>query len=69
MNKVGINLQLHYIPIHLQPYYQKNYGFKSGDYPVAEDFYTREISLPIYPDLSNNDQIRVIKNLIQYLNV
>ena len=65
---MGINLQVHYIPVHLQPFYQKNYGFKPGDYPVAEDFYAREVSLPIYPDLSNDDQEKVIKILIHHIN-
>jgi UDP-4-amino-4,6-dideoxy-N-acetyl-beta-L-altrosamine transaminase len=68
MKQMGINLQVHYIPVPLQPFYQKNYGFKPGDYPVAEDFYAREVSLPIYPDLSNDDQEKVIKNLIHFIN-
>ena len=55
MSKKGIQLQVHYIPVHLQPYYRKNYGFKKGDFPIAEEFYTREISLPIYYSLSNDD--------------
>ena len=41
MKQVGINLQVHYIPVHLQPFYQNNYGFKPGDYPVAEKFYEK----------------------------
>ncbi|MBC8182576.1 UDP-4-amino-4,6-dideoxy-N-acetyl-beta-L-altrosamine transaminase [candidate division KSB1 bacterium] len=69
MKESGINLQVHYIPVHLQPFYQKNFGFKPGDYHVAEDFYRREASLPIYPDLSIDDQGRVIENMVQYLNV
>ena len=68
MKLAKVNLQVHYIPVHLQPYYKRNYGFKSGDYPVAEDFYAREVSLPIYPDLSNDDQEKVIKNLIHFIN-
>ena len=51
MKQVGINLQVHYIPVHLQPFYRKQYGFKEGDYPVSESFYRNEVSLPIYPDL------------------
>jgi UDP-4-amino-4,6-dideoxy-N-acetyl-beta-L-altrosamine transaminase len=68
MKLAKVNLQVHYIPVHLQPYYKRNYGFKSGDYPVAEDFYAREVSLPIYPDLSNDDQEKVINNLIHFIN-
>ncbi|MCF7800147.1 UDP-4-amino-4,6-dideoxy-N-acetyl-beta-L-altrosamine transaminase, partial [Candidatus Babeliales bacterium] len=47
----SLYLQVHYIPVHLQPYYKK-LGFKVGDYPVAEKFYEKEISLPLYPDLT-----------------
>ena len=68
MKKSGINLQVHYIPVHLQPFYQKNYGFNAGDYPVSEDFYTKEISLPIYPDLSNDDQEMAINSLFLHIN-
>lgn len=68
MKESGINLQVHYIPVHLQPYYQKNYGFRSGDLPVAEKFYAKEVSLPIYPDLSIDDQEQVIKSVLQNLD-
>lgn len=63
MKQAGINLQVHYIPVHLQPYNKKHFGFKSGDYPIAENFYAKEVSLPVYPDLSINDQIKVIEKL------
>ena len=55
MKVSGINLQVHYIPIHLQPFYQNDFGFKKGDFPLSEGFYHNEISLPIYPNLSKND--------------
>ena len=51
----NIYCQVHYIPIHLQPYYKKNYGFKYGDFPVAEKFYKQEISIPMYPSLEIED--------------
>jgi perosamine synthetase len=65
MKESGINLQVHYIPVHLQPYYQKNYGFKEGDFPVSETFYNNEVSLPIYPDLADDDVSTVEHNIIQ----
>ena len=68
MKEAGVNLQVHYIPVHLQPFYRKNYGFKSGYYSVAEKFYKREVSLPIYPDLSDSDQDNVIYSLINLIN-
>ena len=63
MKNAGITLQVHYIPIHLQPYYQKHYGFSLGDFPVSENYYCNEISLPIYPDLSNRE-IELVENKI-----
>ena len=69
MKKRDINLQVHYIPVHLQPFYKKNYGCKEGDHPVSEDFYQREVSLPIYPDLMKEDQERVILEIKELLNL
>lgn len=51
----GIRLQVHYYPVHLQPYYKTSFGFAKNDFPVSEDFYDRELSLPIYPDLTDQD--------------
>ena len=64
MKQLGINLQVHYIPVHLQPFYQKNYGSKKGDFPIAETFYEREVSLPIYPGLLLDDVSLVVNNLL-----
>lgn len=58
--KNNIFLQVHYFPIHLQPYYKKRFKFKDGDFKVAENFYKEEISLPIYPDLKQKDQSKII---------
>lgn len=52
--KIGLNLQVHYIPVHTQPYY-KNLGYKNGDFPNAEKYYKHCISLPLYPDLTDED--------------
>lgn len=60
VNKVGV--QLHYYPVHLQPYYQ-DLGFRLGDYPAAELYSSQSFSIPVYPDLSTN-QIQYISNLI-----
>ena len=68
MKKKGLLLQVHYVPIHLQPFYRKNFGFKSGDFPISELFYQNEVSLPIYPDLSEKDQDLVIRLLNKYIN-
>lgn len=60
MRMKNIGVQVHYIPLHLQPFYQRNFGFRMGDYPVAEDIYRREISLPIFPGLSEAEQAYVL---------
>ncbi|MBT5404151.1 MAG: UDP-4-amino-4,6-dideoxy-N-acetyl-beta-L-altrosamine transaminase, partial [Crocinitomicaceae bacterium] len=60
MRKEDINLQVHYIPIHLQPFYKKNYGFKEGNFPISENLYKCEVSLPLYPTLTDSEQEKVI---------
>lgn len=62
----NIGAQVHYIPVHFQPYYRHLYGYQPGDFPVAEDFYAREISLPMFPGLSSADQEYVIKMVKGY---
>ena len=69
MKNTGIHLQVHYIPIHIQPFYQKNYGFNKGDFSISENFYHNEVSLPVYPDLSTDDQKNVTKKIEEYINV
>ena len=58
----GILVNLHYIPIHTQPYYRA-LGFRDGDFPEAERYYREAITLPLYPGLSDADQERVIDAL------
>ena len=55
----GIGLNVHYIPIHTQPYFQK-LGFKKGDFPFSEQYYKRAFSLPIYPSMTDREQYHVI---------
>lgn len=54
--------QVHYIPVHLQPYY-KNLGYKKGDFPVVEQYYEKCLSLPMYPTLSAIEQDFVIEKI------
>lgn len=56
----GIGVQVHYIPIHLQPYYRVRLGTRFGDHPRTEDAYLRLLSLPMFPDLSDAAQDRVV---------
>ena len=60
LRKSGIGVQIHYIPIHCQPYY-KNLGFKKGDFPNSENYADRAISIPIYPGLSLENQEYIYK--------
>ena len=60
-----IRLQVHYRPVPLQPYYRKKYGYKAGDFPQAEKYYSQAVSLPIFPLMTDDDVMRVcgaIKN-------
>ena len=58
----GIGVNLHYIPVHTHPYYQKM-GFELGDFPESEKYYSEAISLPLYPALSSDEQMIVVKGL------
>lgn len=60
--KLGV--QVHYIPVHMQPYYRETFGTRAGDYPNAERYYERAISLPLYPRMSDGDVERVIATVI-----
>ena len=62
----GIGVNLHYIPVHLQPYYA-SLGFNQGDFPEAEKYYSEAISLPIHPRLSREQQDIVIETLTSLL--
>lgn len=62
MRDRGIALNLHYIPVHTQPYYQ-NLGFKKGDFPVSERYYEEAITLPLYYDLTDEQQDQIIQAL------
>ena len=55
--------QVHYIPVHIQPYYQKHYGTKLGDCLVAEQFYGRCLSLPFYPAMSDENVEKIIEQV------
>lgn len=63
----GVGVNLHYIPVHTQPYYLKR-GFQWGDFPNSEKYYRRAISLPIYPKLSGKDQHYVIEKIKNYFD-
>ena len=63
----GIGVNVHYIPIHTQPYYQQQ-GFELGDFPNAEDFYGRAIGIPLYPSMNKQDQSVVVTTILDILH-
>ena len=63
LREKGVGSQVHYIPVHLQPYYREHFGYKPGDMPNAEAFYEQELSLPLYPDLTEQDIQTVIESV------
>lgn len=68
LNDAGIFPQVHYIPIHLQPYYRQRFGFHQGDFPNAERFYNEEVSLPLFVDLSLANVKQIVENLRRYVD-
>ncbi|WAB92584.1 UDP-4-amino-4,6-dideoxy-N-acetyl-beta-L-altrosamine transaminase [Pseudomonas citronellolis] len=63
----GIGVNLHYIPVHTQPYYQRM-GFKQGDFPISERYYNEAISLPMFQAMTFEQQDRVISALQEILS-
>ena len=67
MGEEGVAGMVHYPPLHLHPYYRDRFGFKQGDFPLAEEFYSREISLPMYFGLTDEDIRRVVETIRQIM--
>ncbi|MCP4482328.1 MAG: UDP-4-amino-4,6-dideoxy-N-acetyl-beta-L-altrosamine transaminase [bacterium] len=64
----NIGTQVHYIPVHTQPYYQEKFGYKLGDYPVAEKYYQEALSFPLYPKMDDEEVdyvIQEVKNIFE----
>ena len=64
MQRASIMPQVHYIPVHLFKYYKERFGYSEGDYPRAEAFYAKEVSLPIYPTLSETEVRGVVATVL-----
>ncbi|KWV59561.1 UDP-4-amino-4,6-dideoxy-N-acetyl-beta-L-altrosamine transaminase [Rhizobium altiplani] len=62
MREAGVGVNVHYIPVHLQPYFSAM-GFRSGDFPNAECYYSEALTLPLYPTLSTQQQDTVVSSL------
>ncbi|EOQ88049.1 UDP-4-keto-6-deoxy-N-acetylglucosamine 4-aminotransferase [Leptospira yanagawae serovar Saopaulo str. Sao Paulo = ATCC 700523] len=68
LRKRGIGVQLHYIPVHTQPYYQ-SLGFKNRSFPESEAYYSAAISLPVYFELKDSEQDKVVDTLRECLGL
>ena len=67
---IGVNV--HYVPVHLHPFYQREFGYKKDDYPKAERYYERAITLPIFPKMSdedNKDVVEAVGKVIAYYQI
>lgn len=67
LRQLQIIAQVHYIPVHYQPYY-RDQGWKKGDLPVAENYYRQCLSIPLYPTLTDDEQAYVIQKILDFLD-
>jgi UDP-4-amino-4,6-dideoxy-N-acetyl-beta-L-altrosamine transaminase/dTDP-4-dehydrorhamnose reductase len=65
LKEKNIQTQVHYIPVHLQSFYRKNFGTTWGHFPKAESYYTKCLSIPLHPSLSDDDAGRVVDEIIK----
>ncbi|VAX32139.1 Aminotransferase, DegT/DnrJ/EryC1/StrS family [hydrothermal vent metagenome] len=67
LKAMGIGTSVHFIPLHLHPYYRDTYGYKPEDFPVAYETFKRIISLPIYPKMTDGDVERVVEAVVSVI--
>ena len=67
LQSLNYSPMVHYIPVHLLTYYRKRFGYKCGDFPVAEKIYDRSISIPLYPALSDVEVEKVVKDICAFV--
>lgn len=63
LKEENIGTSVHFIPVHLHPYYRETFGFKKGDFPITEEAYEHVISLPLYPKMSDENVEHVIETV------
>jgi perosamine synthetase len=64
----GLGVNVHYIPVHLHSYYREKFGYRGGEYPVAEGVYQQLISLPMFHGMSEQDVEDVIEAVSRVVN-
>ena len=65
LKDLGVSTSVHFIPVHKHPYYKNTYKYENDDYPVANKVYEESISLPIYPDLSDDEVKYIIEKVVE----
>lgn len=68
LQRAGIGCSVHFIPLHLHPYYRDSYGYKPADFPTAQAAFERIVSLPLYPKMTEADiqrVITVVRNIVK----
>jgi len=68
LHVLGVGSQVHYQPIHLHPFYRDRFGCRPGDFPHAERFYEKALSLPLYPKLTDDEVLRVVRAVQRVLS-
>jgi dTDP-4-amino-4,6-dideoxygalactose transaminase len=63
LNKRNIGCSVHFIPLHLTSFYQRTFGYRQGDFPVAEQVFHRIVSLPLFPRMRDSDVLRVAREM------
>ena len=61
----GIGVHVHFIPLHLHPYYRDRFGYGRGDFPEAEAYYDSALTVPLFPALTDNECDRVIEAVLE----
>ena len=69
LKEVNINTSVHFIPIHMQPYYRKFFSYDNDDYPIANKIYKECLSLPIYPGMKKEQIIYVVNQVLKFAEV
>ncbi|MDE0840047.1 MAG: DegT/DnrJ/EryC1/StrS family aminotransferase, partial [Kiritimatiellae bacterium] len=64
----GIGTQVHYIPVHLQPYYKRAHGYSEGKCPMAESYYAKALSLPLFPAMTDEDVELVMQSVLEVVD-
>jgi dTDP-4-amino-4,6-dideoxygalactose transaminase len=61
LRRRGLGVNVHYLPVHLHPFYQRRFSYRSGDFPLAERYYERALTLPLFPRMTDEEVDRVVQ--------